>query len=60
MNDFTKITRVEVIDEHGRSYVNWKNNNIVDIKFQDEGRTIKIFISQNVKKNNIERSVPEC
>lgn len=39
------ITRVEVIDQKGRSYVNWKPNNKVKISIQDEGRTMKIFIN---------------
>lgn len=39
------ITRVEVIDQKGRSYVNWKPNNKVKISMQDEGRTMKIFIN---------------
>jgi len=42
-----KVTRVEVIDENGRSYVNWKDNNRVLIQMQDDGRTLKIFISQD-------------
>lgn len=46
------VTRVEVIDENGRSYVNWDKNNIVNISIQDEGRTLKVFISKN--KLNIE------
>ncbi len=37
-------TRVEVIDEKGRSYVNWKPTNKVRISTQDEGRTLKIFV----------------
>ena len=41
------VTRVEVIDENGRSYVNWNKNNIVNISIQDEGRTMKIFIDKN-------------
>ena len=41
-----KITRVEVIGETGREYVNWHNNNKVDLSLQDEGRTLKIFISK--------------
>jgi hypothetical protein len=41
------VNRVEVIDENGRSYVNWKDNNCVDLQFQDGGKTLKIFISQN-------------
>lgn len=40
-------TRVEVIDENGRSYVNWKDNNAVSISIQDNGKTIKIFIKNN-------------
>ena len=39
-------TRVEVIDENGRSYVNWKPTNKVEISMQDEGKTLKIFISK--------------
>lgn len=39
-----KITRVEVIDSKGRSYVNWENNNIVELCLQDDCRTLKIFI----------------
>ena len=40
------ITRVEVIDEEGRSYVNWKPNNRTELHIQDNGRTLKIFVSQ--------------
>ena len=39
-------TRVEVIDENGRSYVNWNKDNIVEISMQDNDRTIKIFIQK--------------
>jgi hypothetical protein len=42
------VTRVEVIDENGRTYVNWNKNNIVELSLQDDGKTLKIFIS---KKN---------
>jgi hypothetical protein len=42
----TQITRVEVIDENGRTYVNWKKENKVEISIQDDGRTLKVFISQ--------------
>lgn len=37
-----RVTRVEVIDQTGRNYVNTKAGN-VDISFQDNGRTLKIF-----------------
>ena len=40
-----KVTRVEVIDENGRSYVNWNKDNKVLVQLQDDGRTLKIFIS---------------
>ena len=41
-----KVTRVEVIDENGRSYVNWNKDNKVLVQVQDDGRTLKIFISK--------------
>ncbi len=40
----TKANRIEVIDPNGRSYVNWKSDNKIQISVQDNGRTIKIFI----------------
>lgn len=40
------VHRVEVIDELGRSYVNNKSKNRVELSIQDEGRTLKIFITQ--------------
>ena len=40
-----KLTRVEVIDQEGRSYVNWDDNNKVELSFQDDGKTLKVFIS---------------
>lgn len=40
------VTRVEVIDQDGRSYVNWDKDNIVTIQLQDDGRTLKIFIDR--------------
>lgn len=39
-----KVNRVEVIDEDGRSYVNWKENNKVTTSIQDDGRTLKVII----------------
>lgn len=40
------VNRVEVIDEKGRTYVNWKSENKVELSFQDEGRTLKVFITK--------------
>jgi hypothetical protein len=40
--DTSLVTRVEVIDSKGRSYVN-KSAAKVELSLQDEGRTLKIF-----------------
>lgn len=37
------LTRLEVIDESGRVYVN--NNCKMELSYQDEGRTLKIFVN---------------
>jgi hypothetical protein len=41
-----KVTRIEIIDQEGRSYVNWDDNNKVELSFQDDERTLKVFISR--------------
>ena len=41
----TRITRVEVIDENGRSYVNWEEDNDITLSYQDDGRTLKVFVN---------------
>jgi hypothetical protein len=41
-----KVTRIEIIDQDGRSYVNWNDNNKVELSFQDDKRTLKVFISR--------------
>lgn len=41
-----KVTRVEVIDENGRSYVNLDPKNKVVLSFQDDSRTLKVFIQK--------------
>lgn len=41
------VTRVEVIDENGRSYVNWNKSNKTQLMLQDGGKTLKIFISND-------------
>lgn len=38
-----KVTRVEVIDEKGRSYMNY-NVRSVEGHLQDEERTLKLFV----------------
>jgi hypothetical protein len=37
--------RVEVIDQQGRTYVNWKPTNKVELSLQDNERTLKVFIN---------------
>ena len=41
----TKITRVEVITDQGRDYVNWKDDNDITALHQDGGRTLKVFVN---------------
>jgi hypothetical protein len=41
------VTRVEVIDQDGRSYVNWNSTNKVEVSLQDEGKTMKVFIRRS-------------
>ena len=43
LEDTTQCTRLEVIDEHGRAYVN-RDCKSIEAQVQDEGRTLKIFI----------------
>lgn len=45
--DLSLLNRLEVIDENGRSYVNWSEKNNIHLDFQDDNRTLKIFISRN-------------
>lgn len=40
-----KVNRVEVIDQNGRSYVNSKPTNKTELSLQDNGKTLKVFIS---------------
>lgn len=44
--DFSKVTRVEVIDENGRAYVRGSayRNAVVRVSVQDDGRTLKLFV----------------
>jgi len=38
-------TRLEVIDTNGRTYTNWKVKDM-ELSYQDDGRTLKIFIKE--------------
>ena len=39
-----EVTRVEVIDDTGRAYVNRNPDNAVEVQLQDNGKTLKVFI----------------
>lgn len=41
-----EVTRLEVIDDKGRSYSKWNIMN-KSFSFQDEGRTLKIFLDMH-------------
>jgi len=44
----TDFTRVEVIDEQGRSYVKYlSDSQTVTLSVQDGGRTLKVFIDDH-------------
>lgn len=44
----TDFTRVEVIDEQGRSYVKYlSDSQCVTLSVQDGGRTLKVFIDDH-------------
>jgi hypothetical protein len=51
-----RITRLEVIDENGRSYVNWEDDNNVSWQFQDDGRTLKVFVNKVEPKTPVEEA----
>jgi hypothetical protein len=38
-------TRLEIIDAAGRTYTNWKVKEM-EFSYQDDGRTLKIFIKE--------------
>jgi len=46
------ITRVEVIDETGRAYVNTRVNGTVQYSLQDGGRTLKIFLQSKQNEHS--------
>lgn len=47
-----RVSRVEVIDLQGRSYAKW---GLVDVKasWQDEGRTLKLFLKEETDEEGI-------
>ena len=51
-----RITRVEVIDENGSSYVNWEENNDITVSYQDDGMTLKVFVNTMESKSPAEKA----
>jgi hypothetical protein len=49
MSDNSKVTRFEVIDENGRVYT--KHNCTIELSYQDDSRTLKVFIKQLNKQD---------
>ena len=47
VTEINSIKRVEVICK-GRDYINWKKENNVAISFQDNLRTLKVFITDKI------------
>ena len=53
----SKVNRVEVIDQEGRSYTNWQCNNKVELSLQDDNTTLKVFVStQENKSHNLDKN----
>ena len=50
-NKLNKVTRLEIIDKNGRAYVRWDCE--IDQSFQDDGRTLKIFVKETKKENEV-------
>jgi len=46
IKDYPDVTRVEVITSNGREFVQYECSN-VQVSLQDDGRTIKLFLSTN-------------
>ena len=42
MGDISKVTNVEIIHQYGAKYK--RNNCKVELSYQDDGRTLKVFI----------------
>jgi hypothetical protein len=49
MADNSKVTRFEVIDENGRVYT--KHNCTIELSYQDDSRTLKVYIKQLNKQD---------
>lgn len=41
---FDKVTRIEVITDEGRKYVQWDCS--LQLSIQDDGKTLKVFVEE--------------
>ena len=55
-----RITRVEVITDTGRDYVNWKDDNDITVSYQDGGRTLKVFVNKVKPETGALEALEEC
>jgi hypothetical protein len=49
MQKYANVNRVEIIDENWRAYTNYGCEDVW-LSFQDEGRTLKIFLKKEVEE----------
>ena len=52
----TRITRVEIITDTGRDYVCWEEDNDITVSYQDDGRTLKVFVNTMKPKSPAEEA----
>lgn len=52
--DFTRLTRLTVVDETGRILERWQAD--IDPQVQDNGRTLKLFVKHNANKPRADRN----
>ena len=52
----TRITRVEIITDTGRDYVCWEDDNDITVSYQDDGKTLKVFVNTMKPKSPAEEA----
>lgn len=59
--DISKVDRFEVIDDTGIAYVRGPMYGTpvkVEVSLQDDGRTLKVFVTEQLKESNVGNKVP--
>jgi hypothetical protein len=60
LKNYPDVTRVEVIGNNGREYVQYECSD-VQVSLQDDGRTVKVFLKQEqISEEENERRFKEC